>query len=63
MTLCIRILALFDVLDPGPVNTQRNVVLFLTSNAAGMATNAPVMIDDKTIAHETTMMGLERKNK
>ena len=63
VAICIWKFASFDVLDPSPVDTQRNVVLFFAGNGAGMAANAPVVINDKAVAHERTMLSLKAENK
>ncbi len=42
-------LAFFDILDPGSINPDGNVVLCLTGNGACMTANALALVDDKGI--------------
>jgi hypothetical protein len=51
VTARIRIAALFDILDPGAINTHRDVVFFFTGNRAGVTADAAILIDDKSVAH------------
>jgi hypothetical protein len=48
---CFRINALLDVLHPRPIHSDGNVVFFFASHRAGMAADATVLIDDKSVAH------------
>src|SRR5712692_629388 len=47
----IGIFALLYVLDPRAVNSERDVVLFLTGDRTRVAADAAVVIDDKTVTH------------
>lgn len=48
----VRVLALLHILDPGTKYAQGHLVLFLAGDGAGMAANAPVLINDEAVAHE-----------
>src|SRR6185437_14790781 len=52
MTAGVRVLALLHVLDPGAKDAHRHLVLFFAGDGAGMAANAPVLINDEAVAHE-----------
>ena len=41
----IRELSLFYILDPGPIDPDRDIMLCFTSNRAGMAANAVAIVD------------------
>ncbi len=47
----IGINTLFDILDPGAVNAERDVVFFFARHRAGVAADAAMLIDEKTVAH------------
>jgi hypothetical protein len=47
----IRVVAFFDVLDPGAIHPHCNVVFFFTGNRTGVTTDATILIDDKSVAH------------
>jgi hypothetical protein len=47
----IRVHALFDVFDPGPIHPQRDVVFFFASHRAGMTADAAMLIDEKSVTH------------
>jgi len=51
VTFSIGKLAFLDVFDPGPIDSNRDIVLFLAGYRAGMTANATVLIDNKTVAH------------
>jgi len=48
----VRVAPFLNVLDPGPVNSNRDIVFLFTGDRAGMAADAAVLIDDKSVAHE-----------
>src|SRR6185437_11118836 len=48
----VRVLALLHVLDPGAKDAHGHLVLFFARNSAGVAANAPVLINDEAVAHE-----------
>jgi hypothetical protein len=47
----VGIVTLFYVFDPGAVNTNGNIVFFLACDRTRMATDAAVLIDEKSVAH------------
>ena len=49
MAAGMRKLTFFDVLDPGAEDAKRDIVLFLASNCARVAADAPVMIDYEAV--------------
>jgi hypothetical protein len=51
VALGIGKLALLDILDPRPVDPERDIMFFLAGDRAGMTANAPVLVDDKSVAH------------
>ena len=56
---------LLDVFDPGPVNSHRDVMFFLTGNRAGMTADAAMLIDEKSVTHykpfRSTNLAIYRK--
>ncbi len=50
MAAGMRKLPFFDVLDPGAEDADRDVVLFLAGDRAGMTTDTAVVIDYETVA-------------
>lgn len=44
--------AFFDILDPGPIDPNRDFVLCLACNRARMATDTLSVVDDETISHQ-----------
>ena len=44
----IRELPLFYILDPGPIDPDRDIMLCFTSNRAGVAANAVAIVDDES---------------
>jgi hypothetical protein len=50
----IRPRALFNILDPGPIDTKRNIVFRLASHRAGVTADALVLVDDETVPHATS---------
>ncbi len=42
---CIRELALFYILDPGPIDPDGDIMLCFTSNRAGVAADAVAIVD------------------
>ncbi len=51
-TSCRRKCAFFDILDPGPIDPNRDFVLCLTCNRARMAPDALSIVDDETISSQ-----------
>jgi hypothetical protein len=49
----IRIRALFDVLDPRAIYPDGNIVFFLAGNGARVTADAAVLIDNKSVAHNS----------
>lgn len=47
----IRIGPRFDTLNPRPIYTKWDLILALTSRRAGMATNAPIVPNEKSVVH------------
>jgi hypothetical protein len=47
----IRVVTLLYVLDPGAVNAQRDIVFFFAGDRAGVAANAAILIDEKSVPH------------
>ncbi len=47
----VGIESFFDVLDPGSIHADGDVVLFLAGHRAGMTADATVLIDDESVAH------------
>jgi len=43
--------SLFSLLDPRPVNTDRNIVLALTRYCTSVTTDALSVVDNKTVLH------------
>jgi hypothetical protein len=43
--------SLFDILDPGSIDADRNFVFRFTRHRAGMTTDTFAVIDDKTVIH------------
>jgi hypothetical protein len=43
--------ALLDILHPGPIHSDGDVVLFFACHRASMTADATVLIDDKSVAH------------
>ena len=41
----IRELSLFYILNPGPINSNRDIMLCFTSNRAGVAADAVAIVD------------------
>jgi hypothetical protein len=41
----------FDVLDPGAIYSDRNLVLRFAGNSAGMAPDALAVVDDEAVIH------------
>jgi len=48
----VRVLALLHVLHPGAKDAHGHLVLFLARDSAGVAANAPVLINYEAVAHE-----------
>jgi hypothetical protein len=44
-------MSFFDVFHPGPVNTDGDVVFFLAGYRTSMTADAPVLVDEKSVAH------------
>ena len=44
----IRELALFYILDPGPIDPNRDIMLCFTSNRAGVAAYAVAIVDNES---------------
>ena len=44
----IRELPLFYILDPGPIDPDRDIMLFFTGNRAGVAADAVAIVDDES---------------
>jgi hypothetical protein len=44
-------LALLYVLDPSAEHANRDLMFFLTSDSAGVATDTAVLINDKSVSH------------
>jgi hypothetical protein len=51
VTARIGIVALLDVLDPGAIHADRNIMLFLARDGTRMTADAPVLIDHESVAH------------
>jgi hypothetical protein len=47
----IRIVPLFDVFDPGAINTHCDVVFLFAGNRACVTTDTTILIDDESVAH------------
>src|SRR5207245_11046568 len=47
----IRERPLLDVLDPGAVDSERHLVLFLAGDRTGVAANALPLVDHETVTH------------
>jgi len=50
---CVRKNTLLNVLDPGPVHSDRNVVLSLARHRAGMTPDALAVINYEAVFHPT----------
>jgi hypothetical protein len=46
---CVRKFAFFDILDPGTIDTDRNIMLGFTGDCTGMTANTLALIDDKSV--------------
>ena len=46
---------LFDVLDPGAVYADRQVMFLLASNGTGMTSNALTIVDDEPVVHVNSL--------
>lgn len=44
-------LSFLNVLDPGAIYAHRNLIFSLAGDRAGMATDAPAIVDDKSVFH------------
>ena len=44
----IRELPLFYILDPGPIDPDRDIMLCFTSNRAGVATDTVAIVDNES---------------
>jgi len=51
VTFGVGKLAFLDVFDPRPIDSDRDIVLFLAGYRAGMTADAAVLVDDETVAH------------
>ena len=51
VTARVGVMALLDVLDPGAIHADRDVVLFLARHRAGMTADAAILVDNKSVAH------------
>jgi hypothetical protein len=51
MTFCVGKLTFFDVFDPRPINSNRDIMLFLAGYCTGMTADAAILVDDKAVAH------------
>ncbi len=47
----VRIMSFFDVFNPGPVNTDGDIVFFFAGYGARMTADATVLVDEKSVAH------------
>jgi hypothetical protein len=43
----------FDVFNPGPVDTERDLILRFTGYTTSMATNTSTIVNHKAIIHST----------
>jgi hypothetical protein len=51
MTASVGIAALLNILHPGTIHADGDVMLFLARHRARMAADTTVLIDDKSVAH------------
>src|SRR6185369_2823084 len=51
---------LLDVLDPGPEAPDRDVVLLLARDRAGVAADAAAVVDDESVLHRKSWQNEER---
>jgi hypothetical protein len=49
--------SLLDVLDPGAIDGERDVVFSLARNGASVAADALAVIDDKSVSHPGRFSG------
>jgi len=47
----VRKFAFFDVLDPGAIHPDRQVMLLLASDSASVTSNAFPIVDDEAVIH------------
>lgn len=48
----VRITAFFNILHPCPIDAHPDVMLFFARDRAGVTTDAAVLINDKSVAHD-----------
>ncbi len=46
-------MSLLDIFDPGSERPNGDVVFLLAGHRAGVATDAPVLVDNETVTHST----------
>jgi hypothetical protein len=51
MAPCVRVVTFFNVFYPGSIDTYGDVVFFLACDRARMATDAAVLVYEKSVAH------------
>jgi hypothetical protein len=48
---CAGKFTLFNILDPGPIDSDRQIMLLLASNCASMTSDALPVVDDESVIH------------
>ena len=54
-------LSLFYILDPGPINPDRDIMLCFTSNRAGMAADAVAIVNYESKIQDIFLMRVFKK--
>ena len=58
---CVGEVSAFDVLHPGPEDTEGDLIFFLARDGAGVAADATVVVDDESVFHGPTIVSVQKK--